>query len=1227
MTARPGGVRRHAMPPRGAAPGGGAHRVPDLSALPPLLHGTPAFRDLRARVEGPPGVRGRHAAVTAVPHGAKSFLVAALVLAEGRQACWIARDAEIGDRVADELVAWLGDAEGVAVLEPRSALAYERSELIRDESAARVATLARWRSGRARILVASVQALLQPTITPADLPSSPRVLRRGDRLRQDALLGELLRLGYEPVLEVAGRGEMARRGGIVDLFPAGADLPARIELFGDEIDEIRLFDPTDQRTVRPVEAIELLPANEFLVPAAGVGEIRARLGRLADRLPERLAADLARLEGAGGPADATDSAAAPGARALDVGDAAEVWSAVVCPSSGLDHLGPDTLLVVDEPGEIAAAAAFLWDQAAERRRDLVAAGELPGAWPSAYVEPRAWKSRLLGARTLELTWESGPVEGIGGASALDDPFGWREPVLPPGRSAGLSRAIERWRASDPVPGIVVASDQASRLAELLGEAGIPAGVTMAPGAPPPGAVALVGRSLNAGFGGGPDGLVLVTDRELFGTVRVRRPKALRRVVPRDILERLSPGDLVVHIDHGIARYEQMLRRGGAGEERDYLELTFAAGDRIYVPVEQIARVSRYAGAERPSLSRLGGGEWSRTKTRVRKAVADLADDLLRLYAARAAAEGYAFAGDTPWQQELEASFPYEETVDQLRAIDEVKADMEAARPMDRIVVGDVGYGKTEVALRAAFKAIQDGRQVAVLVPTTVLADQHVRTFDQRYAAFPATVRLLSRAVSAKEQAATLAGLEAGSVDVVVGTHRLLSKDVRFRDLGLLVVDEEQRFGVAAKERLKQLRTEVDVLTLSATPIPRTLNLALVGVRDLSVIETPPEDRLPIQTRVAEASAGLVKDAILRELDRGGQVFFVHNRVETIEAQADQLRRLLPAARIVVGHGQMTEGALETVMRTFAGGDADILVCTTIIESGLDIPNANTIIIDRADALGLAQLYQLRGRVGRSSRRAYAYLLHRRRDRLSDEARRRLQAIFNASELGAGFQIALADLEIRGAGNILGGEQSGHMADVGFDLYTRLLAEAVEERKAAWEGREPVREAAGATVDLPVDAHLPDAYVPDEAQKLELYRRLARVRSAGDLAAFRQEVTDRFGPLPPPALRLLEVAELRLAAEAAGIASVAREEGSLVVRFGSGLSRGEAMRLVAGAPLPGVRPGDVTFAAAQVRIRAPRDPGRSWALMLALVARVAAAREVAQPPATPSPAGPSPAENR
>ena len=556
---------------------------------------------------------------------------------------------------------------------------------------------------------------------------------------------------------------------------------------------------------------------------------------------------------------------------------------------------------------------------------------------------------------------------------------------------------------------------------------------------------------------------------------------------------------------------------------------------------------------------------------------------------------------------MEASFPYEETIDQLRASAEVKADMERQQPMDRLVVGDVGYGKTEVALRGAFKATQDGKQVAVLVPTTVLAAQHHATFSQRFAAFPLEVRILSRFVSAKEQAATIDGLADGTVDIVIGTHRLLSKDVQFKDLGLVVVDEEQRFGVAAKEKLKQLRREVDVLTLSATPIPRTLNLAMAGIRDLSVIETPPEDRLPIQTRVAEASAGLVRDAILRELDRGGQVFYVHNRVETIEAQAEQLRRLLPDARFVVGHGQMPEGALEKVMIAFADGAADVLVCTTIIESGLDIPNANTIIIDRADTLGLAQLYQLRGRVGRSSRRAYAYLLYRRRERLSDEARKRLQAIFNASELGAGFQIALSDLEIRGAGNILGGEQSGHMAAVGFDLYSRMLAEAVEGQKARREGRAPIVEAPQAVVDLPIDAHLPDDYVPDEAQKLELYRRLAKARTAGDIAAFRQEVTDRFGPMPTPVTRLIEVAELRLAAEAAGIGSISREEGWLVVRFGASLTRSAAMRLLGDGGLPGVRPSDVTFASNQVRIRAPQA-AKAWQLTQAVVARLGVQRE-------------------
>jgi transcription-repair coupling factor (superfamily II helicase) len=1195
-----------------ARPRGPGRRLPDLSVLPPLLAATEPFGSLRERLGSPGSVppRGRHAGLAAVPHGAKSYLAAALVLGPpGERLVWVARDAEIGDRVAEELGAWLGDAGAVAVLEPRTSLAYERSELVADETAARVAALAAWRSGQARILVASVQALLQHTIAPADLPGAPRRVSQGSRLHQDALLRELLDLGYVPVLEVAGRGEFARRGGIVDVFPPSLPLPIRIEFFGDEIDSIRAFDPTDQRTVGPVAEAVLLPASEFLLPEGGVAALRERLGTMASKLPERLASDLARFAGAEDPL----RAAAPGpahaagrTRALAVGDAAEVWAPYLATATGLDHIDPGTVLVMDEPGDIAESAQFLWRQADERRAELVDAGELPGRWPVTYLGPRDWKGRLVTSRTLELTWESEPPAGSAMAPPLDATFvfGWHEPHLPMGRTARLAEAVEGWREDGSR--IVLASDQAPRLAEILAEAGHPTAVVATlTEPPPPGAVVLIERSLNGGFAGGIDNLAFVTDRELFGNVRIRRPKAMRRVVPRDILERLTPGDFVVHIDHGVARYEQMLRRSSSsGDERDFLELSFSGGDRIFVPVEQIARVTRYSGGERPHLSKLGGTEWLRTKQRVGKAVTDLAQELLELYAARSAAQGHAFDDDTPWQAELEASFPYEETIDQLRAVAEAKADMERIRPMDRLVVGDVGYGKTEVALRAAFKATQDGKQVAVLVPTTVLAAQHHRTFSQRFAAFPIEVRLLSRFVTARDQATTIEGLADGTVDVVIGTHRLLSKDVRFRDLGLVIVDEEQRFGVAAKERLKRMRREVDVLTLSATPIPRTLNLALAGVRDLSLIETPPEDRLPIQTRVAEATAGLVRDAILRELDRGGQVFYVHNRVETIEAQADQLRRMLPDVRFVVGHGQMPEGALDKVMLTFADGAADVLVCTTIIESGLDIPNANTIIIDRADTLGLAQLYQLRGRVGRSSRRAYAYLLYRRRERLSDEARKRLQAIFNASELGAGFQIALSDLEIRGAGNILGGEQSGHMAAVGFDLYSRLLAEAVEAQKARLEGRAPFHEPPQAVVDLPVEAHLPDDYVPDEAQKLELYRRLARARTAGDLAAFRQEATDRFGPLPDPVRRLVEVAELRIAAEAAGVSSISREEGWLVVRFGAGLSRATAMGLLGDGGLPGVRSGDVTFASNQVRIRAPVAPTRAWQLTQAVVARLA-----------------------
>ncbi|MEP7360692.1 MAG: transcription-repair coupling factor [Chloroflexota bacterium] len=1169
----------------------GRARMPDLSALTNLLATSAELRGLADRYatvkEGRVGQNLRHLTYAAMPHGAKTYLAAALALASQERLVWVARDSEIADRVAEELQAWLGDPAFVVTLEPRTSLAYERSELIRDESAARVATLAAWRSGKPRVLVAGVQALFQHTIAPADLPDEPVSLKSRQRVSQERVLRELIDLGYEALPEVAGRGEFARRGGIVDIFPAGQPLPVRIEWFGDEIESLRSFDPATQRGLTPVDEVRLLPASEFLLGADAGTALRDRLGATAKKLPTELATDLAHLENG------------------QLADAAEVWAGQLAPAIGLDHLH-DEIWIVDEPGDIEASTDFLWTQADERRAELEKAGILPKNWPSAYPARRDWKQRWTAARTLELTWESEVKDAPPGGN----PFGWHEPMLPLQAIRDLGETITRWRREGLK--VVLASDQSARLSEILGESDIIAAPTATlREVPPAGGLALIERSLNSGFAGGPEGVVLVTDRELFGTVRVRRPRVLRRVVSKDLLERLQPGELVVHIDHGIARYSGMARRNAGGDgpdERDFLELHFAENGRIWVPVEQIERVTRYAGGENPHLSRLGGGEWQRTKTRVRKAVTDLAKELLDLYSSRERASGRPVSEDGPWQQEMEAAFPYEETVDQLKATAEVKADLERGRPMDRLVVGDVGYGKTEVALRAAFKAIADGMQVAVLVPTTVLAAQHLETFRARFAAYPFTVRMLSRFVPEHEQDEIVAGLAAGSVDLVIGTHRLLSKDIRFRNLGMVVVDEEQRFGVAHKERLKQMRTEVHVLTLSATPIPRTLNLALAGVRDMSVIETPPEDRLPIQTRVAEASAGLVRDAILRELDRGGQVFFVHNRVETIEAQAEQLRQLLPQARIVVAHGQMGEGQLEKVMLAFARGEFDVLVCTTIIESGLDIPNANTIVIDRADALGLAQLYQLRGRVGRSSRRAYAYLLYRKRGVLSDIARKRLQAIFNASELGAGFQIALSDLEIRGAGNILGAEQHGHLAAVGFDLYARLLADAVEEQKAIRESRPAVVVKPQTVIDLPIDAYLPEDYVAEEPQKLELYRRLGKAGTPSEIATIRAELIDRFGAIPAPVERLLDVARLRIAAEAAGIASLAREGSELIVRFGLDWSRSATMRAMAPTSLndriPGIAPGALTYGSNQMRARLARDPEAAWKTTRALVERLA-----------------------
>jgi len=1057
----------------------------------------------------------------------------------------VARTDEEAHRLADDLAAWIGGAH-VRTLAERAALPLERALPEHDESAERLSALAELPAGRrGLVLVAPLLALVQRTLGAAQLAAARTSLRVGERTSQRTLLERLVAGGYEPTVEVTGVGELAHRGGLVDAWPPGATDPVRIELFGDEVESIRTFDAMTQGSRRRITEIDLVPASEF-IPAAGWNDA---VGRAPAGSSEQLAADAARL--------------AQG----DLGEAAETWARLLTAGPAADHVPADAHLVLTDLDELRALAGDLDAQARDRRDGLVAAGELPRDWPLPY--DAAATLAELAARADERLEEQAEAD-VGYAPA---------PPLP-----GRADRAGSWLVELAAAGrrLVVTTDQASRVAELLEEAGRPA----APAAelrhaPAPGEIGLVHASLSSGFSHEPSELLVLGDRELFGATRVRRLTGHKRVVTRDLIGKLEPGDHVVHVDHGIGRYAGMTQRRFGEEVKEYLQLDFAGTDKIFLPADQIGRITRYSGGPAPALSKLGGTEWERTKRRVRRAVGDLARELIEIYAARESAPGFAFSADTTWQRELEESFPYTETPDQARSIVEVKADMLRRRPMDRLVVGDVGYGKTEVALRAAFKAVQDGKQVAVLVPTTVLAQQHLLTFQRRLAAFPVRVAMLSRFVTKKEQERIVEGVADGSVDILIGTHRLLSKDVVFADLGLLVVDEEQRFGVGHKERIKAMRREVDVLTLSATPIPRTLHLSLVGIRDLSVIETPPEARLPIQTRIAEDDDGLVRDAIARELDRGGQVFYVHNRVETIEAAAERVRRLVPGARVAIGHGQMAEGMLERVMLAFSEGRFDVLVCTTIIESGLDIPNANTIIIVRADTFGLAQLYQLRGRVGRSDRRAHAYLLHRRGQPLSPIARKRLHAIFSASDLGAGYQIALSDLEIRGAGNILGAEQHGFMTAVGFEMYTRLLAEAVDMLR----GRRPPPEPAPVRLDLPGSAYLPDDYVSSSGAKLEAYRRFAQVRSEADAEALRAELRDRYGPIPGPVEGLFTAVRVRLAADAAGVPEVRAEERQVTLKW----SRLPDRRAVSVAlQVAGLRP-DTGSNQVRIPVAAGRDP--------------------------------------
>jgi len=1060
----------------------------NLSPLLSLLREMPVYRQLVHELSK---AEGEHKAT--VIDTAKTCLIAALYEELNLPLMVVTGQPESARRLHEQLRAWCSPSAELHRLpeldflpydsSPLSAVSYQMMDRLRT-----LATLALYgQSDKPPVVVASALAIMNKTMAKRDFATACYVLKQGAAAELLELMRRWQNLGYviEDIVEVPG--QMSRRGGIIDIFPPCSQLPVRVEFFGNQIETMRCFDPESQRSTGPVSSVIVTPVKELASKSDNYGITDANI---------------------------------------------------------FDYLSSDALIVLDDPEGIELTINRLNEETQELRDAKIEKGELPEDFPSPYLSWGELESQVKERHRLALkTWD---VKGS-------------RQALPFTRAQSYGSQLERFLKTarqivEQRQRVVVVSHQANRLAELLQKEGIHTSPTsQVEQIPPRGSITLLQGSLDGGWILD-DRLTLITDVELFGFVKQPRAGRKRPVRRQWFLPQLTPGDYVVHIDHGIARFHGLARMSSDGMEREYLVLEYAAGDRLYVPTERMDRVSRYIGAgdQSPHLSRLRTPEWQRTKKRVKESVAEIARELIDLYAAREVAPGFAFSADSLWQQELEASFPYMETPDQVEAIMTVKEDMEKAKPMDRLICGDVGYGKTEIALRAAFKAVMNDKQVAILVPTTVLAQQHFITFTERLQTFPLRVEMLSRFCQPEKEREILESLGNGTVDVCVGTHRLLQKDITFKDLGLVIIDEEQQFGVVQKEKLRQIRREVDTLALSATPIPRTLHMSLTGIRDMSIVETPPEERLSVQTYVGAYDDTLVRQAVLREMERNGQVFFVHNRVQSIAWAASKVQDLVPEAGIAIAHGRMPEEHLEKVMTDFIAGKYDILMTTTIIQLGLDMPNVNTLIIDRADRFGLAQLYQLRGRVGRGINQAYAYFFFDEKRQLTPQAYKRLRTIFEATELGSGFGIAMKDLEIRGAGNLLGVRQSGHIAALGFDLYCQLLAEAVEELKAKQAGEARKSVVVGQTkelpsVVLPLDAHIPEEYVPNINTRLSLYSRLAGVNHVEEVDDMAQEFKDRFGPLPLPVGNLFYIVKVKVLAARAEVSSVSTQGKQIVLK--------------------------------------------------------------------------------
>ncbi len=1076
----------------------------------------------------------------------RAYLIAALKNRAVPQILVVTADSLEAKKLAEDLLLFLS-ADEVAVFPASSVLPYETAARSPEFTAKRLKVMENLLMKKPMVVVAPIQALLTKVVAPNIVKKFTLELKVGDIIAMDDIVSKLSAMGYERVEMIEAQGQFAVRGGILDIYPLTQEYPYRLEFFDDEIDSIREFLTEDQRSIDKLDKIFVGPAREVVYDE---DTAKSAAIAIAEELKQRrnLLNSLGHPELAEHLAEKVEEHIGKLSNGLFF-ESAELYISHLYPRlcTILDYFENRLISVLVEPGRILEAQKNAAFEVQETYKGLLERGEILASQANIYCSPFEILERLKQQRTVYFSilpkihpeFESRKLYSFQFQS-IPSFYGKLDLVV--------EEILRLKRRNYRIVLLSGTAERAEYLSKSLREKGIEVSIYSDEHGPlQPGQVVVMPGSLEHGFDNPNIRLAIFSDSEIYGRPKKRQTKSRPKAKGKRITDfnELNVGDYVVHITHGIGKYLGIESLEVGGHIKDYFTLMYAGGDKLYVPTNQVDLIQKYVGADDtpPKLHKLGGNEWNKAKSKAKDSIKQMAEELIKLYATRESVSGFVFSADSPWQKEFQDMFAYEETPDQLAAIEEVKRDMESPKPMDRLLCGDVGYGKTEVAMRAAFKAVMDGKQVAVLVPTTILAEQHFHTFDERFKPFPVKIESISRFKSPTEQKHILTKLKTGEIDIIIGTHRLLQKDIKFKDLGLLIVDEEQRFGVSHKEKIKQLKKNVDVLTLTATPIPRTLHMAMSGLRDMSIIETPPEDRFPIQTYVVEHNESLIRDAIMRELSRNGQVYYVYNRVQTIHEEAQKLKRLVPEARIAVAHGQMNEDELEEVMLGFYGHDYDVLVCTTIIESGLDIPNANTLIVTSADRLGLSQLYQLRGRVGRSNRQAFAYLTYKKDKVLSEAAEKRLSAIREFTEFGSGFKIALKDLEIRGAGNILGAEQHGHMMAIGYDLYTKLLAAAVKELKGEKEEEEirPV-------LELDVNAYISDKYISKPALKMEIYQRIASVDTMEEVDDLEEEVEDRFGDIPESTRNLIVISRIRVLAANLRIASIIQQGDIINIKF-------------------------------------------------------------------------------